>query len=58
MSTSMGDRVHEVLDTGRERIRDVLDDAPLTDAEFAAGQRVRSNHPDPFPSWGVLHQHG
>ncbi|AHH19892.1 putative cobalamin synthesis protein [Nocardia nova SH22a] len=42
----------------RERIREVLDAALLTDAEFAAGPGVWATYPDPFPSWGVLHQHG
>ncbi|RJO77212.1 GTP-binding protein [Nocardia panacis] len=39
------------------RVRGLLDDALLTDAEFAAGPAIWAEYPDPFPSWGELHNH-
>ncbi|WP_282779302.1 MULTISPECIES: GTP-binding protein [unclassified Nocardia] len=41
----------------RERVRTLLDEALLTDAELAAGQRAWVNYADPFPAWGELHSH-
>ncbi|MBF6137945.1 GTP-binding protein [Nocardia otitidiscaviarum] len=41
----------------RERVRTLLDEALLTDAELAAGERAWVNYADPFPAWGELHSH-
>ncbi|MFE7797082.1 GTP-binding protein [Nocardia sp. NPDC057440] len=41
----------------RDRVRDMLDAALLTDVELAAGQREWADYPDPFPAWGELHEH-
>ncbi|WP_308166842.1 GTP-binding protein [Nocardia albiluteola] len=41
----------------RPHVRDLLTSALLTDAELAAGPRAWAAYPDPFPSWGVLHEH-
>ncbi|PXX65209.1 G3E family GTPase [Nocardia tenerifensis] len=41
----------------RDKVRGLLDDALLTDAEFAAGPAVWAGYPDPFPAWGELHEH-
>ncbi|MFG1790238.1 GTP-binding protein [Nocardia sp. NPDC049149] len=41
----------------RERVRGLLDGALLTDAEFAAGPLEWAEYSDPFPAWGVLHEH-
>ena len=41
----------------RPRIRDLLNTALLTDTELAAGPAVWQQYPDPFPSWGELHEH-
>ena len=41
----------------RPHIRDLLNTALLTDAELAAGPRAWARYPDPFPSWGELHEH-
>ncbi|WP_327094237.1 GTP-binding protein [Nocardia vinacea] len=41
----------------RDHIRGLLDAALLTDAEFATGPTTWSTYPDPFPTWGDLHQH-
>ncbi|MGW5729358.1 hypothetical protein [Nocardia beijingensis] len=35
----------------------LLDEALLTDAEFAAGPGAWAEYPDPFPVWGELHEH-
>jgi G3E family GTPase len=43
------------LDT--DRMRALLDDALLTDAEFAAGPARWSGYPDPFPVWDLPHEH-
>ncbi|WP_040696679.1 GTP-binding protein [Nocardia vinacea] len=40
-----------------DHIRGLLDAALLTNAEFAAGPTTWSTYPDPFPTWGDLHQH-
>lgn len=40
-----------------DRVRSLLDGALLTDTEFAAGAQVWAGYPDPFPAWGVLHEH-
>ncbi|MET8872979.1 GTP-binding protein [Nocardia sp. NPDC004604] len=40
-----------------DEIRRLLDAAVLTDAEFAAGPTAWSTYPDPFPTWGELHNH-
>ncbi|WP_280441786.1 GTP-binding protein [Nocardia brasiliensis] len=45
------------LDLDRERVRALLDDALLDDAEFAAGPAVWASYPDPFPAWGAVHEH-
>ncbi|MGX1771342.1 GTP-binding protein [Nocardia brasiliensis] len=45
------------LDLDRERVRALLDDALLDDAEFAAGPVVWASYPDPFPAWGAVHEH-
>ncbi|MFE7743380.1 GTP-binding protein [Nocardia sp. NPDC057455] len=41
----------------REKVRALLDDALLTEAEFAEGPGVWAEYPDPFPAWGELHEH-
>ncbi|MFE9579090.1 GTP-binding protein [Nocardia sp. NPDC006044] len=41
----------------RDKVRALLDDALLTDAEFAAGPVEWAGYPDPFPAWGALHEH-
>ncbi|WP_069164784.1 GTP-binding protein [Nocardia altamirensis] len=41
----------------RDRVRGLLDGALLTDAEFAAGPLAWAEYADPFPAWGVLHEH-
>ncbi|MFB8282446.1 GTP-binding protein [Nocardia colli] len=41
----------------RDKVRALLDDALLTDAEFAAGPVEWAGYPDPFPAWGELHEH-
>ncbi|MEV5836222.1 GTP-binding protein [Nocardia sp. NPDC052112] len=38
-------------------IRALLDAALLTDDEFSAGPTTWTTYPDPFPTWGALHQH-
>lgn len=40
-----------------DRVRELLDAALLTDAEFAAGPAAWAEYPDPFPAWGELHEH-
>ncbi|MEU2255681.1 GTP-binding protein [Nocardia xishanensis] len=40
-----------------DRVRALLDDALLTDAEFTAGPEVWAEFDDPFPAWGELHEH-
>ncbi|MBF6193343.1 GTP-binding protein [Nocardia implantans] len=39
------------------KVRALLDEALLTDAEFAAGPGAWAEYPDPFPAWGELHEH-
>ncbi|MFI9635622.1 GTP-binding protein [Nocardia sp. NPDC051929] len=39
------------------KVRALLDEALLTDAEFAAGPGAWAEYPDPFPVWGELHEH-
>ncbi|MGV9542241.1 GTP-binding protein [Nocardia beijingensis] len=39
------------------KVRTLLDEALLTDAEFAAGPGAWAEYPDPFPVWGELHEH-
>ncbi|MFD0365323.1 GTP-binding protein [Nocardia sp. GCM10030253] len=41
----------------RDRVREMLDAALLTDAELAAGPLDWAGYPDPFPAWGELHEH-
>lgn len=41
----------------REALRAMLDDALLTDTEFAAGPEVWTTYPDPFPAWDTVHEH-
>ncbi|MFI9401894.1 GTP-binding protein [Nocardia sp. NPDC052316] len=41
----------------RDKVRALLDNALLTDAEFAAGPAEWAGYPDPFPAWGELHEH-
>ncbi|MFF3221898.1 GTP-binding protein [Nocardia suismassiliense] len=41
----------------RDKVRVLLDNALLTDAEFAAGPAEWAGYPDPFPAWGELHEH-
>ncbi|WP_336087796.1 GTP-binding protein [Nocardia sp. SSK8] len=38
-------------------VRRALDDALLTDAEYAAGAGAWTAYADPFPAWGDLHEH-
>ncbi|WP_068059898.1 GTP-binding protein [Nocardia xishanensis] len=40
-----------------DRVRALLDDALLTDAEFTAGPELWAEFDDPFPAWGELHEH-
>ncbi|MGO4613740.1 GTP-binding protein [Nocardia sp. 2YAB30] len=40
-----------------DKVRALLDDALLTDAEFAGGPAEWAAYPDPFPAWGELHEH-
>ncbi|MEV6389925.1 GTP-binding protein [Nocardia xishanensis] len=40
-----------------DRVRALLDDVLLTDAEFTAGPEVWAEFDDPFPAWGELHEH-
>ncbi|WP_063016273.1 GTP-binding protein [Nocardia niwae] len=40
-----------------DKVRALLDDALLTDAEFAEGPGAWAEYPDPFPAWGDLHEH-
>jgi len=40
-----------------DHIRRLLDAALLTDTEFATGPTTWSTYPDPFPTWGNLHDH-
>ncbi|GAB2647398.1 GTP-binding protein [Nocardia goodfellowii] len=40
-----------------DRIRELLDTALLTDAEFTAGRDLWRTLPDPFPAWGELYEH-
>lgn len=41
----------------RERVRELLGGALLTDAEFAQGPQAWTGYPDPLPAWGVTHSH-
>lgn len=41
----------------RDELRAMLDDALLTDAEYAAGPAVWAGYPDPFPTWEPVHEH-
>ncbi|CAM4215283.1 GTP-binding protein [Nocardia ninae] len=41
----------------RDKVRALLANALLTDAEFAAGSAEWAGYPDPFPAWGELHEH-
>ncbi|MFD6154945.1 GTP-binding protein [Nocardia sp. NPDC060256] len=41
----------------RDKVRVLLDNALLTDAEFAEGPAEWAGYPDPFPAWGELHEH-
>ncbi|MEV0249395.1 GTP-binding protein [Nocardia sp. NPDC050712] len=43
------------LDGGK--VRALLDDALLSDPEFAAGPSEWTTYPDPFPAWAALHEH-
>lgn len=45
------------IELDRDNVRALLDNALLTDAEFAAGPAEWSGYPDPFPAWGELHEH-
>ncbi|MEV6556424.1 GTP-binding protein [Nocardia sp. NPDC051756] len=45
------------INLDRDRVRALLDDALLTDAEFAAGPVEWAGYRDPFPAWGELHEH-
>ncbi|MFI6171438.1 GTP-binding protein [Nocardia sp. NPDC051052] len=45
------------IELDREKVRALLDNALLTDAEFAEGPAEWSRYPDPFPAWGELHEH-
>ncbi|MEU8900739.1 GTP-binding protein [Nocardia sp. NPDC048505] len=40
-----------------EEVRELLDSALLSDAEYAGGQALWRSLPDPFPAWGALHEH-
>ncbi|MGW5376254.1 GTP-binding protein [Nocardia sp. NPDC003999] len=39
------------------KVRALLDEALLTDAEFAAGPGAWAEYPDPLPAWDELHEH-
>lgn len=41
----------------RDRLRAQLEDALLTDAEYAEGAKAWEGYADPFPEWGALHEH-
>ncbi|MFN6549230.1 GTP-binding protein [Mycolicibacterium septicum] len=41
----------------RDKIHRLLDEALLTDAELAEGERVWAGYPDPLPAWNVTHAH-
>ncbi|MGI5222660.1 GTP-binding protein [Nocardia sp. CA-290969] len=41
----------------RAGLRAMLDEALLTDAEYAAGPGVWTTYPDPFPAWDTVHEH-
>ncbi|MDF3341242.1 GTP-binding protein [Mycolicibacterium septicum] len=41
----------------RDKIHRLLDEAVLTDAELAEGERVWADYPDPLPAWNVTHAH-
>ncbi|MGW4530728.1 GTP-binding protein [Nocardia sp. NPDC004340] len=41
----------------RPHVRDLLTAALLTDAEWEAGPQAWLRYPDPFPSWGDMHEH-
>ncbi|WP_307817197.1 GTP-binding protein [Nocardia acididurans] len=41
----------------RPHVRDLLNSALLTDAEMEAGPQSWLRYPDPFPSWGEMHEH-
>lgn len=41
----------------RDKIHRLLDEALLTDAELAEGERAWAGYPDPLPAWNVTHAH-
>ncbi|MFI5714541.1 GTP-binding protein [Nocardia sp. NPDC051750] len=41
----------------RAALREMLDEALLTDTEYAAGPGVWTTYPDPFPVWDAVHEH-
>ncbi|MEN4460501.1 GTP-binding protein [Mycolicibacterium senegalense] len=41
----------------RDKVRRLLGQALLTDAELAEGQQAWAGYPDPLPAWNVTHSH-
>lgn len=41
----------------RDKVRRLLEDALLTDAELAEGEQIWTEYADPLPAWGVTHSH-
>lgn len=41
----------------RDKVRRLLDEALLTDAELAEGRQAWVGYPDPLPAWNVTHSH-